>query len=74
MHRPFRKERFVEIARAGTELPKAQGIIAVVCSEDRVSPDNMHGNCRPVYAHDWWSAEMRARLLALFYGLWPQDS
>lgn len=74
MHRRFRKERFVEIAGAGAELPKAQGIIAVDCSEDRVSPDNVHGNFRPVYAHGWWSAERRARLLALFYGLWPQDS
>ncbi|KIC34739.1 hypothetical protein RA25_02840 [Leisingera sp. ANG-S5] len=57
----YRKQRFVEIVGADTELPQALGVIAADCPEDRVSPDNMRGNCRQFYAQIWWIAGRRER-------------
>lgn len=52
----YRKERFVEIVGADTDLPQALTIIAAGCPEDRPSPDNLHGNCKPHYAQSLWGA------------------
>lgn len=56
----YKKERFVEIVGSETELPQALSIIAADCPEDRATPDNMHGRCRPYYAQNWWSAGSKA--------------
>lgn len=53
----YRKERFVALVGPDTELPQALGVIAADCPEDRVTPDNMRGNCRPYYAQNWWGAQ-----------------
>ena len=52
----YSKKRFVEIVGPETELPTALNIIAADCPEERASPDNFFGNCKPKYAQDWSAA------------------
>ena len=52
----YRKERFVTLVGAETDLPQALSIVAADCPEDRPCPSNLLGRCRPRYANNWWGA------------------
>ncbi len=55
-HGVYSKNRFIEIVGGETELSVALRIISADCPEERPSPGNFFGNCKPRYAQDWSAA------------------
>lgn len=55
-HGLYSKNRFMEIVGEETELSVALGKISADCPEERPSPGNLLGNCKPTYAQDWSAA------------------